>query len=189
MTESTNPRLIPIPENIRGSIRRLMREASFSQEHMQLIGSGMLIEIERRSQEVDRELWAFLIAKVPEIQSFEERSIDPVAMIIHELNGEKSTGKTIEIPSEYHEEIRLLLDERDIITNSSTLVGGALMGMMERVRRASAQIDRLMRLHIPECANGTWQIDPSRMVAVEGLPPELAADNVDQINDESPEAN
>lgn len=173
MPDTVNPRIIPIPEDIQGMIKRLLRETRWTGQMIQHTAVGMLMEIQRTSSDKEAELWAFVTSKVPEVNKFEERSLDPSALVVEEIREGKPTGNKVEIPDEYREEIHWLLDEIDVATNSSTLVGGVVMGMQDRVDRAASKINALLRSRIPECASGTWQVDPSRMVVVEGMPEEI----------------
>lgn len=174
MSKSANPRIISIPEDIQGIIRRLLRETRWTGEMIRTAAVGMLTEIQRNASSKESELWSFIVSKAPEVSNFGERFLDPTTLVVKETVDGEPTGKQIEIPDAYREEIHWMLDEIDVITNSSTLVGGVVMGMQDRVDRAASKINNILRSRIPECAVGTWQVDPLRMVVVEGMPEEIA---------------
>jgi len=165
--------MIPIPEDIQGLVKRLLRDTRWTGEMIQHTATGMLIEIQRAVSLKEAEMWAFISSRVPEVSNFEERSLDPAALLVEELEGGKPTGKKIEIADQYREEIHWMLDEIDVANNSSTLVGGVVMGMHDRVDKAASKINAVLRSRIPECAVGTWQVDPTRMVVMEGMPQEI----------------
>lgn len=168
MPETQNPRMIPVPEEIRGLIQRLLRQTRWSKEAIQQVAVEMLVEIQRKEQDQEREMWAYIQKVVPETAQYEERSLNPVTMVVQEQCEGDVVGKSVEIPAEYHEDIFSMLDELDVITNSAPLVGGVVMGIHNKVDQALAKINTLLRTRIPECADGEWHIDPVRWVAIEG---------------------
>jgi hypothetical protein len=187
LSNTVNPRIIPIPEDIQSIVKRLFRDTRWTGDMINHTAVGMLIEIQRASSDKEVELWSFITSKVPQVNQFEERSLNPAALVVEEMREGQPTGKKIEIPDEYREEIHWLLDEIDVVTNASALVGGVVMGMQDRVDRAASKINAVLRSRIPECATGTWQVDPYRMVVVEGMPKEI--EDLNQKSEGSPEEN
>lgn len=166
--KTQNPRMIAIPEEIQGLIKRLLRHTRWDKAAIQDVAVGMLTEIQRQSSTVEQEMWSFIQYNIPEIGQYEERSLNPTTMVVEEHKEGQATGRIVEIPPDYHEEIHYMLDELDTIENTAPLVGGVIMGMNNKVDQAIAKINTLLRTRIPECADGTWHIDPIRMVAIEG---------------------
>jgi len=173
LAPTVNPRIIKIPDDVQSIIKRLLRDTRWTGEMIRHTATSMLIDIQKEVTIKEKELWSFILSKVPEASRFGERSLNPAALLVEEIANGKPTGKNFEIPGEYREEIHWMLDEIDMTTNSSTLVGGVVMGMQDRVDRAASKINAVLRSRIPECAVGTWQVDPSRMVVVEGMPEEI----------------
>jgi predicted metal-dependent RNase len=165
--------MIPIPEDIQGLIKRLLRDTRWTREMIQQVAAGMIVEIQRNVNTKESEMWSFISSIVPDVVEFHERSLDPTALLVEELKEGQPTGRKVEIPNRYREEIHWMLDEIEMVNNSSTLIGGVIMGMNDKVDRAASKINAVLRSRIPECAVGTWQVDPSRMVVMEGLPAEM----------------
>lgn len=181
MPESQNPRMIPIPEEIQGLIKRLFRHTRWNKEAIQEVATGMLTELQRNIHFQEQEMWAYIQKVVPETAQFEEKSLNPVTMVVHANKDGKPIDKGVEIPAKYHEDIFFMLDEIDIANNTAPLIGGMVMGMHNKVDQALAKINTLLRTRIPECADGEWNIDPIRWVAIEGGLEMYE----DQINEES----